>query len=379
MPVAVTLRPAGEPDAVPLLEWRNDVVTRRASFASEPVAEADHRRWLTAKLADPAVRLWIAEVAGKPVGQIRAERIAPGTAELHLVVAPAARGRGHAAPMIDAAGRAAGRELGVRRTVGRVKPGNEPSRRAFARAGFAAEADGLWRRELVTGPVVAIMQARMGSTRLPGKVLADAGGRPLLALMLDRVARAGTLDDIIVATSVHPRDAPVVAAATAAGRASFRGSESDVLERFEAAARATGAGTVVRLTADCPLVAPEGIDLVVGALGGDAACLATNAPPVGRTWPDGLDVEAFSRAALTRAAATADDPADREHVTRWFHRSGAAVVVVHHDPPLGDLRLTIDTPADLEVVRSILARLGHRADFSLSELLQAAASVPPAA
>jgi spore coat polysaccharide biosynthesis protein SpsF (cytidylyltransferase family)/RimJ/RimL family protein N-acetyltransferase len=361
-----------------LLEWRNDETTRRFSFSEDVVQWDDHVQWLERTLADATSRLWIAEVDGAPVGQIRAQRGAGGIAELHLAVAPDARGRGLAAAMIGAAALAAGRELGVRRLLGRVKADNARSQRAFARAGFAADGEEHWVRDLVPGPVVTVVQARMGSTRLPGKVLADLGGRPMLALLLDRVTRAGTVDAVVVATTVEPRDDAIADLAAAAGVPVFRGSEADVLGRFEGAADLAGAGTVVRVTADCPLVAPEGIDLVVGALGGEAADLATNSPPTGRTWPDGLDVEAFTRKALTRAAAAADDPSDREHVTRWFHTSGEArVAVVDLDPPLGNMRITIDTAADLELVRGVLERLGGRTDFTLDELL-AAALVRPA-
>jgi len=358
--MTIELRAATLDDARTLLAWRNDPATRSASYGSDEVPWEEHVAWLQRKLSDPAVRVWIAG----GVGTVRAERSQPGVAEVHITVAPGARGQGRAAPLLDAATRAAAAALGVRRVFGRVKLGNEPSRRAFARAGFTGEGE-IWTRDLVAAPVVAIVQARMGSTRLPGKVLTEVAGRPLLAHMLERVRRAGTIDDVWVATSTEPRDDAIAALHDRV----FRGSEADVLARFAGAADAAGAATVVRLTADCPLITPDAVDLVVGALGASGADLATNAPPHGRTWPDGTDAEAFPRAVLDRAHAAAGDPADREHVTRWLHRHGA-VEVVDHDPPLGDVRITVDTPEDLAIVRRVLeALLPGRPQFTLDDVL----------
>lgn len=219
-------------------------------------------------------------------------------------------------------------------------------------------------------PVVAIVQARMGSSRLPGKVLAEAAGKPLLAHMLPRIARAGLIDAIVVATSDHPRDDVIAALAELHGVPVFRGSEHDVLDRFAGAAAQAGAGTVVRLTADCPLLAPDVVDRVVAAFAQGGADLATNAPPVGRTYPKGMDVEVLARTTLDRLAATATDPADREHVTRRLHGGGYRVREVHLDRPLGDVRITVDTPEDLALVRAILAALvPGNPDFGLEDVL----------
>jgi spore coat polysaccharide biosynthesis protein SpsF len=363
--MTISLRAATPDDARLLYDWRNDPDTRAASFTSDIVVWEDHVAWLRGKLGDPEVRLWIAD----GIGTVRAERQAGGTAEVHITVAPEARGQGKAAPLLDAAAREAARALGVRRVVGHVKETNEPSRRAFARAGFSGDGE-VWTREMVAAPVVAIVQARMGSTRLPGKVLMEVCGRPLLAHMLDRVALAGTIDHVWVATTDDPRDDPVAALAEGSGHPVFRGSEQDVLSRFAGAAEAAGAGTVVRLTGDCPLITPDAIDLVVGALGASGADLATNAPPEGRTWPDGVDAEAFPRAALDRAHATATEPPDREHVTRWFH-THARVEPVHHDPPIGDVRITVDTPEDLALVRRVLETLvPDNPHFTLDDVLR---------
>jgi spore coat polysaccharide biosynthesis protein SpsF len=215
--------------------------------------------------------------------------------------------------------------------------------------------------------VVAIVQARMGSSRLPGKSLAPAAGRPLLATMLDRVAAAGALDALWVATTDAPRDDPIAELARASGAGVFRGSEHDVLCRYAGAAAAARADVVVRLTSDCPLLDPAVVDRVVAAL--DGHDLATNAPPAGRTYPDGMDVEVLTRAALERADREATDPADREHVTRYLHHGGFDVQVVDLDRDLGDVRITVDTAEDLELVRGLLETLP--AGFSLDDVLRA--------
>jgi spore coat polysaccharide biosynthesis protein SpsF len=224
----------------------------------------------------------------------------------------------------------------------------------------------------VERPVIAIVQARMGSTRLPGKVLAPALGRPLLAIMLDRLSGFAEIDGVVVATTVLERDDQIADVAHDLGVEVFRGSEEDVLGRFAGAAEQAGAATVIRLTADCPLIVPEAITAVTAALADGDADLATNAPPAGRTWPDGFDAEAFSREALDRLDAVATAPGDREHVTLGFHvRPEFTVRKVDLPQDLGSLRLTVDTAEDLELVRRILELLGD-GPSGMAEVLAAA-------
>jgi spore coat polysaccharide biosynthesis protein SpsF len=212
----------------------------------------------------------------------------------------------------------------------------------------------------------------MGSTRLPGKALAPMLGRPLLEVLLERVRRARRLKTVLVATTRLARDDAIADLAGRAGAACFRGDEQDVLARYYGAAEAAGAGVVVRLTADCPLLAPEVIDRVVEAfVAADGEVdMASNAPPKRRTYPDGMDVEAFSRAALERAHAQARSEADREHVTRYMYRC-FRVLELHLSRPLGAVRLTVDEPADLERVREVLEELYPRDPaFTLDDVLQ---------
>lgn len=219
---------------------------------------------------------------------------------------------------------------------------------------------------------VAIIQARTGSTRLPRKAVARALGRPLLELMLERVKRAHSLDEIVLATTTLARDDELVEIAKAQGVATFRGSEEDVLSRYAGAARAERAEVIVRLTADCPLLDPAVVDRVVGAHEERDAHtdLLTNAPPRGRSFPDGMDVEVFSAEALASVERLALTPADREHVTRRLHCAPFRCEVVHLDPPAGSVRVTVDDPDDLERVRTIFEDLyPNNPSFGLQDVL----------
>jgi spore coat polysaccharide biosynthesis protein SpsF len=224
----------------------------------------------------------------------------------------------------------------------------------------------------VEQPVVAIIQARMGSTRLPGKSVAEVNGKPLLALMVERVREARAIDAVVVATTEAGADDRVAEIATGAGADVFRGSEQDVLARYVGAAAQASAGTVVRLTADCPLLAPEVIDHVVAEYERAGADLVTNAPLEGRTYPDGMEVEVFSVATLAKADAAAVEPSDREHVTLVMKRPPFSMHVVHHTPDLGAVRITIDHPEDLERVRGVYEKLAPRHPrFTMDDVIAA--------
>jgi spore coat polysaccharide biosynthesis protein SpsF len=203
---------------------------------------------------------------------------------------------------------------------------------------------------------VAIVQARTTSTRLPGKVLSDIEGLPMLAHVLRR-ARASGVDDVVVASTMNAADDPVVEIARSEGARWFRGDEYDVLARYAGAARDAGAEVVVRITADCPLLDPEVLDRVVEGLDADAD-YASNV--LDRTFPVGLDVEAMRRETLDRIDVLARSPQAREHVT-WFLREERPELFVRRsivdDANNSDLRFTVDTDEDLEVVRRLYREL----------------------
>ncbi len=211
--------------------------------------------------------------------------------------------------------------------------------------------------------VVCISQARMTSTRLPGKVLMEAAGQPLLAHHLGRLARCRTLDGLVLATTVNGTDDPVAELAGSLGVPVFRGDEHDVLGRFAGAAALAGADVVVRVTADCPLIDPTLVDRVVTVfLESPLDYLSLDVT----RFPRGLDAEVFTRAALDEAAANATDPAEREHVTAHLYRRperfriGVPLAPPPPAPEDGTVlaqRWCVDEAADLELVRRLLGAL----------------------
>lgn len=204
--------------------------------------------------------------------------------------------------------------------------------------------------------VTCVVQARTGSTRLPGKVLAEVAGRPMLGFLLDRLARL-RVDDLVVATSDLERDDPVAAVAAERHVDVVRGSEGDVLDRFLTALDAHPADVVVRITADCPLSDPDLISAAIDLRAQTGADYVSNS--LLRTFPVGLDVEVVTATALRQAAAEATDAPEREHVMPFVYRRPERYRLVALRCPdlLGDERWTVDTPADLERVRDIVARV----------------------
>ncbi len=203
-----------------------------------------------------------------------------------------------------------------------------------------------------------IIQARMTSTRLPGKVLQDLEGRPMLARQLERLRACRHADELVIATTTNATDDPIVALAEAEGARWFRGSEHDVLSRYAGAAREAAADAVIRVTSDCPLIDPDEVDVVIEALepGVDYA-----ANIIERRLPQGLDTEALWRDVLERMDRAATSVPAREHVT-WFCREERPELFVRRSLvrpyDAADLRWTVDTADDLALVRRLYADLG---------------------
>ena len=210
---------------------------------------------------------------------------------------------------------------------------------------------------------LAVVQARMTSTRFPGKVLTPLLGEPMILRQLERVSRARLVNELVVATSTHPSDDPLVEVLHSAGYSVFRGPLDDVLARFigaiDAFENSTGskADVVVRLTADCPLISPKVIDEVIDAFrNSEADYLSNTMTP---TYPDGLDAEVVKVTVLREVASVAIDPPEREHVTLGVYRRNAEYLIGNYADSRSnsDLRWTVDTPEDLSFVSQVFEAL----------------------
>jgi spore coat polysaccharide biosynthesis protein SpsF len=242
---------------------------------------------------------------------------------------------------------------------------------------------------------VAIIQARMGSSRLPGKVLLEIAGKPMLGRVIERTHRARTLDAVIVATTGDGSDDTVAAYCAALDVPCSRGSVQDVLDRYYQAAQAQDANLIVRITADCPLIDPVLVDQAVTTLvdGGYDFVANRLPPPFSRSYPIGLDVEVCTFAALEQAWREADQTFQREHVMPFLYEGislssvhpglatgvsprGFSIAQLHSPIDYGRMRWTVDTPEDLEFVRQVYNRLGERSDFSWIEVLELVLAEP---
>ena len=217
--------------------------------------------------------------------------------------------------------------------------------------------------------VVAIIQARMGSTRLPGKVLMDLGGVTLLGRVVRRLQHAAAINECVVATTTALADEAIVDECRRLKVPTFRGSEHDVLDRYLQAARRFGSDVVVRITSDCPLIDPEVVDDVVRALLEQRADFACNV--LTRRYPRGLDAEAFTIEALEKAWRSSDQPHQREHVTPLFYEKPEMfhLASVHEKHDLSRYRWTLDTPDDLRLIREIYSHFDNRDHFGWREVL----------
>jgi spore coat polysaccharide biosynthesis protein SpsF len=258
--------------------------------------------------------------------------------------------------------------------------------------------------------VIAIIQGRMSSSRLPGKILADIAGLPMLQRVFIRTSRSKSVSETIFATTTDPSDDPVAEYCEFSGIPFTRGSLYDVLDRYYQAASEEKADAVVRITADCPVIDPALIDDAVNAIWGrlegmpspfeglnrqvipdellfsaDFVCNRLP-PPWHRTYPIGLDVEVCTFEALKKAWQEAREPQQREHAMPYFYEGvelsqitrrleygtsprGFRVALLHHTTDFGDYRWTVDTPEDLKFMRQVYSRFDGRDDFPWTEVL----------
>lgn len=217
-----------------------------------------------------------------------------------------------------------------------------------------------------------IVQARMTSTRLPGKILKQVLGKPLLEYQLERLRRVKLASRIVIATTTNETDQPIVDWCERHGVDCFRGSEHDVLARYHGAAALCHADTVVRVTSDCPLIDPAVIDEVIDYYRTHITNCDYASNCLERTYPRGMDVEVFSRRTLDEAFAEAKDSAEREHVTPFIYRHPQRyrLANIAYREDQGRHRWTVDTQEDFELVEKILSALyPAKPAFTLEDVL----------
>ncbi|MDO8881030.1 MAG: glycosyltransferase family protein [Coriobacteriia bacterium] len=224
---------------------------------------------------------------------------------------------------------------------------------------------------------VIIAQARMSSTRLPGKTLMDLGGAPVLDRVVARARRARLADDVWLAITTDPSDDVLEEHARSLGVPYVRGSLEDVLARYAQAAEASAADVVVRITCDCPLIDPEVIDTVIREFD-DTPGIDYCSNTLVRTYPIGMDTEVFSRAVLEKSHGRATQPHEREHVTPYLYQHPERFRLENVTAPewarWPELRLTLDEAADLELLQAVVGRVGP--DAGLRQVLDALRADP---
>jgi spore coat polysaccharide biosynthesis protein SpsF len=217
--------------------------------------------------------------------------------------------------------------------------------------------------------IIAILQARMRSSRLPGKVLMDICGKTMVARVIERVKKAEAINKIVIATTKKPDDDEIVNECKKTVDAIYRGSEEDVLDRYYCTAKKYGAHAIVRITCDCPLIEPTIIDRVVRAFLKESPDYASNT--LERTYPRGLDVEIMTKDVLKKAWEEAEKPYERTHVTPYIYQHSKAynLLSVKNAEDLSVGRWTVDTQEDLLFIREIYSQFKNQEDFSWRDVI----------
>ena len=222
--------------------------------------------------------------------------------------------------------------------------------------------------------IIAIIQARMGSTRLPGKILKEVLGKPLLEYQIERVKRSRLINQMVIATTLKENEQPIIDLCTRLSVDYYRGSEADVLSRYFEAAQQYEANVVVRLTSDCPLIDPDTIDHIITNYLENPHNYDYVSNTIVRTYPRGFDFEVFSMEALEQANNEARDTVEREHVTPYIyhHPDKFTLANVKRKNDLSSFRLTVDTDADLELITRVITNLyGQKNEqFLLEDIIQ---------
>lgn len=225
----------------------------------------------------------------------------------------------------------------------------------------------------------AIIQARMGSTRLPEKVMKNLQGKTVLEHVIERVTQSKLIDEIIIATTTHERDAVIESEALRCGVKAFRGSEDDVLSRYYYAAKENSIDVVVRITSDCPLIDPTVLDEIIDFYLKNNYDIVSNASSdlSNRTYPRGLDTEIFSFEVLENAFNNAEEKYQREHVTPFIYEKATKVFYYKNDVDYSKHRWTLDTDEDFKLITEIYRQLYHgKHDFYLRDIAKLLEEIP---
>ncbi len=222
----------------------------------------------------------------------------------------------------------------------------------------------------------AIIQARMGSTRLPGKVMKEVLGKPLIYYLLERLKYSGLIKKIVVATTDQPGDTVIKEYVESLGIEVFCGSQSDVLDRYHGAAKKYGIDPVIRITSDCPLLDPEIVDAIISFYLDNPGYDLVHTGP---SYPEGLDMEIFPFASLDEAWKKADLESEREHVTAyiWKRKADFKIKTMEMEEDLSSLRITVDEEADFNLVKQVFEKIYKPGKiFSLNDVLKLRYSEP---
>lgn len=217
--------------------------------------------------------------------------------------------------------------------------------------------------------ILAIIQARMESTRFPGKMMADLLGKPVICHVIDRVKKSKLIDEVVLATSIDENNNVLEVEAKKMRIHVFRGSENDVLDRFYWAAKKCEATTIIRITGDCPLMDPKVIDKTINFFNIEKCDYVSNIDPP--TFPDGMDVEVFSFNALEQAWKNAELKSEREHVTPYIRKNKDLFKIKNfeNEQDLSEYRITLDEKEDLIAIRKILEKLNDETSYNLSDII----------
>jgi len=364
----ISFRRVKKEDCREIWQWRNEKSVRDQSFSSDPIPYPMHREWFKKRLVDKDCVFLKILLNNRDPGVLRYD-IQDQSAEIHITIAPEMRNKGIGSRSIRLGSDFLFKQTKVDLIIAHIKANNYPSIRTFEKAGFIVSRRITFKgsdtlelllcrnRDLIKkhspAKIGAIVQARMGSERLPGKSLADIGGKPLIQHIIENLKTSRYLSHVVLATSESEQDTSLLKLADSLEVYGFAGSEHDVLNRYREAAEAFGLDMVVRVTGDNILTDIDGMDRTIDLYLREEPSLAVNGGNNG--YPLGTAVEVLSTSLLRELDQGANSPEEREHVTLHLYKHRDKYRVLHLKAPDDykdlDIRLTIDTPEDLSLIR----------------------------